>query len=110
MRSLHHLLGLEQDLDHVCYTLRRSVDKQNSAAVGAVHVTCSDESERESIEAFQRAFVEPLLPALKLWSKCPFRTSNLGGRYEWGAIRIAEQHFATARSRGVEDVRWAKMR
>ena len=83
MDSLHRLVGHEQDFDHVCHTLRHCVDRLNPAVVGALHVTCSDESERECIEAFQKAFVEPRLPSLKLWSKCAFRTSNLGGRYEW---------------------------
>jgi hypothetical protein len=60
-----------------------------------MHVTCSDESERETAESFQHWFCDNLLPELKCWSRAPFRQANLGGRYEFGAMAIAEQHFAT---------------
>lgn len=56
-------------------------------------MTCSDETEREIVESFQHWFAEPLLPELKYWSRSVFRSANLGGRYEWGAIRIADEHY-----------------
>lgn len=64
-----------------------------------MHVTCADECEREAVDSFQHWFCEPLLPELKFWSRAPFRQANLGGRYEWGAVSIAEHHFATPQTR-----------
>ena len=61
-----------------------------------MRVTCSDEAEQENVEAFQRQFVRYLLPSLKFSSKSPFRVANLGGRYQWGSVRIAEDHYALA--------------
>jgi hypothetical protein len=65
--------------------------------VGAVHVTCADESERECTQAFDRGFTD-LLPDLKFGQQSHFRIANLGARYEWGVVRIAEEHFAIAAS------------
>jgi len=94
MERLIRLLGNEAGLDEVSLALRYHVEEERPAAVGALLVTCADESERESSEAFQMTFVEHLLPAIKFWNRAPFRCSNLGGRYEWGSLPIAEQHFA----------------
>ena len=99
MESIRQLIGTEQDLEQVARQLRYFVEGVRTPVVGALHVTCSDESEHECIEAFQRDFVQVLLPDLKLWSRSAFRSSNLGGRYEWGAVRLAEQHYATPESR-----------
>jgi hypothetical protein len=99
MDAIRELIGREQDLEHVTRQLRFFVEELRAPVVGALHVTCSDESEHECIETFQRGFVDTLLPQLKLWSQSPFRSSNLGGRYEWGAVRVAEQHYATPESR-----------
>jgi len=95
MQRLRDLIGHEQPLDTVSRTLRDVARRQKSAAVGAVHVTCSDECERECCESFQESFVNELLPEMKLWLRAPFRTANLGGQYEWGATAIAEHHYAT---------------
>ena len=99
MISLQQLLGKEHELDFVSRSLRDYAQRQNAPVVGAVQVTCSDECEREAAESFQHWFAEQLLPELKFASKSPFRTANLGGRYEWGAIRVAEEHFATPDTR-----------
>ena len=64
--------------------------------VGALQLTCSDEAEHEVASVFQRDFVRALLPALHFDDKAPFRTANLGARYEWGSAGIAEHHFALA--------------
>ena len=66
-----------------------------------MRVGCADEAEAECVDALQRHFARYLLPDLKFASKSVFRIANLGGRYEWGAVRIAESHFALAR--GAED-------
>jgi hypothetical protein len=95
MQRLRDLIGHEHSLDTVSHTLRDVARRQKAAAVGAVHVTCSDECERECCESFQECFVNELLPEMKLWLRAPFRTANLGGQYEWGATAIAEHHYAT---------------
>jgi len=96
MDRLQKLVGAERSVKGVCETLHFVAASQNPPVTGAVLVTCADETEREAAEAFQAGFVQYLLPALKFAQRAPFRVSNLAGRYEWGAVRIAEQHFATA--------------
>jgi hypothetical protein len=98
MCELRDLIGQETSLDAVSIALREYVEGVDAAEVGAHHVTCSDESEIECVEAFQREFVKPLLPDLGPEKKSAFTTSNLGARYEWGSAPIAEQHFATRQS------------
>ena len=95
MERLRQLVGHEKTLKEVTQTLYFSADSLGSAAVGAMHITCADESERECADAFQHGFVRYMLPPLKPGSASTFRLANLGGRYEWGAVRIAEPHFAT---------------
>lgn len=99
MNRLYELLGKEHHLDFVNRALRDFARDQRAAEIGAMHVTCSDECERETVESFQHWFADPLLPELKFSSKAPFRSANLGGRYEWGSMRIAEHHFATPPTR-----------
>ena len=95
MDRLRQLVGHEKSLKEVTQTLYFSADSLGSAAAGAMHITCADESERECADAFQHGFVRYMLPPLKVDSASTFRLANLGGRYEWGAVRIAEAHFAT---------------
>jgi hypothetical protein len=95
------ILGRERSSDEVARLLRSYVQAEKAPVVGAMRVSCSDEAEQESIEAFQRQFVRYLLPSLKFSSRSPFRVANLGGRYEWGSVRIAEDHYALAE--GAED-------
>jgi len=97
---LGELLGRERDLNDVARVLRDHVRALRPDVVGAHQVTCSDEAERECVEAFQRNFVRFQLPSLKFFEKAAFRTANLGGRYEWGSIRVAEDHYERARTRG----------
>ncbi|MBN2445241.1 MAG: hypothetical protein JXO22_00820 [Phycisphaerae bacterium] len=99
MRSLIEQLGVEQDLDNVNRALCREVLALNAPTVGALHITCADESEWECIDSFQKCFVQRLLPELKFGVKTPFRLANLGARYERGAIAVAEHHYATPESR-----------
>lgn len=94
---LYDLLGVEKELNEAARILRHYAQSEKPPVIGAMHITCSDEAERECVEAFQRNFVRYLLPSLKFSSKAAFRTSNLGGRYEWGSVRIAEDHFALAK-------------
>ncbi|MBU0640123.1 MAG: hypothetical protein KKB50_14755 [Planctomycetes bacterium] len=99
MREIRDLIGSERELDDVSRALKHEVDSLRPPVVGALHVVCSDESEQECMEAFQRWFVQDMLPSLKLGSRAPFRSTNLGARYEWGSIRVAEEHFATPETR-----------
>ncbi|HOO16455.1 MAG TPA: hypothetical protein PK920_06600 [Phycisphaerae bacterium] len=97
--QLKAMLGREHGLDDVNLALRDYISRLSPPAVGALHVTCADESEFECVESFQRWIVEPLLPNLHFTEKAPFRLANLGGRYEFGAVPVAEAHFATPESR-----------
>ena len=94
LESLYKLLGSEVQLDDTMRALSFAVRALRPPMVGALQVTCSDESEKECCDAFQRRFVQQFLPSLKFGGHFPFRTANLGGRYEWGSIRIAENHLA----------------
>jgi len=94
------LIGVESDLSEVLGTVRQVVQQSRARVVGACQVACSDEAEWECTTAFQRWFAERLLPALKPGCHAPFRSINLGGRYEWGAVGAAEAHFASPESRG----------
>ena len=99
MTELHDLVGQERLLPEVVRTIYGWARAQNAAEVGALHVTCADESERECVEALQRGFIDHLLPGLKFARRSAFQLSNLGGRYEWGAALLAEDHFLSERSR-----------
>ena len=96
--ALKQFVGVEHSVANICHALHLWAAELHAPAVGAVHVTCSDESENECVNAFQRGFVQYLLPPLKFAQTSAFRIANLGGRYEWGAVRTAEQHYATAES------------
>ena len=109
MTELYDLVGRERPLPDVTKTLHDWAQTQHAAEVGALHVTCSDESERECVEALQHGFTDPLLPALKFARRSAFQLSNLGGRYEWGAAPLAENHFLSERSRGGHTVLVAKI-
>jgi hypothetical protein len=99
MKRLTRLLGAEQGIAEIDHALRSAVEDEKPPVVGGMHVTCADESELECAEGFQKHFVEPLFPELKDRERAPFRLMNLGGRYEWGAVRIAENHYALPETR-----------
>ncbi|GMW00783.1 MAG: hypothetical protein AMXMBFR84_19200 [Candidatus Hydrogenedentota bacterium] len=92
---IRNLIGSERAIDAVARELKYAVQELRARAVGAHLVTCSDESEQEVSKVFQQWFAQDLLPPLRYTDKALFRTANLGGRYEWGGVRLAEQHFAT---------------
>lgn len=95
MERLHKLIGHEHDVDEVARTLYALAGDAQAPAVGAMHVTCADESELECAEAFRHGFAEHLLPRLKFGERSVFRIANLGGRYERGAVHLAEDHYST---------------
>jgi hypothetical protein len=94
MDELRNLIGRESDLDSVNGALREAVRRMNATVVGAHVINCSDESQLECGQSFQREFVDQLLPDLKEEVKTAFETRNLGARYEWGSIHVAEHHYA----------------
>ena len=99
MEDLYRLLGQEMDCEELSRALYFAASSVGSPVIGAMHVTCADEAEWECTEAFHKHFSQYLLPPLKFSDRCHFRLANLGGRYEWGAVRIAEEHFATEASK-----------
>jgi len=98
MQRLRELVGHERSLRQISQALHFAARERGSAGIGAMHVTCADESENECVERFQQGFVQYLLPPLKFARAAAFRLANLGGRYEWGAVRLAEAHFAAAQT------------
>ena len=92
----YEILGVEKPQAEVARLLRHLVQEEKPPVVGALHLTCADEAEKECVDAFQRDFDRYLLPTLKLSERSPFRLANLGARYEWGAAPIAEEHFSLA--------------
>lgn len=99
MKRLQALVGGEHDLSETARVLRAAVRALSPTAVGGFQVTCADECEHECSAAFERGFALELLPRLKFGDRVPFRIANPGARYEWGAVRIAEDHFASAEAR-----------
>ncbi len=98
MAGLSVLIGKESDLAAVTAVLRQVAQDSRAAVVGAHYVCCSDETEREAAEAFERGFVGPLLPMLKFGHRGAFHTANLGARYETGSLHIAEEHYTAGGS------------
>jgi len=96
MDQLKDIVGTERSLEGVCQAIHHSAVARHPQIVGAMHITCADESEHECVSTFERCFVKYMLPSLKFAQQSAFRIANLGGRYDWGAVRIAEQHYADA--------------
>jgi hypothetical protein len=93
VEHLYPVVGRERALRELSQLLYFDVRTHADVLVGALHVTCADEAEAECAEAFQQGFVQYLLPPLKFARRSAMRVSNLGGRYEWGSIGIADMHF-----------------
>ncbi len=86
--------GVEHEIDGASRKLKHTVQQFGFEFCGAHLITCSDETEAEAADAFQQWFARDLLPVLRLSDRAPFRTANLGARYEWSGVAIAENHFA----------------
>jgi hypothetical protein len=98
MLSLHAYFGHERTLHENTQALHFAVNGLSPGVVGAMQITCADETEVECVRAFRRGFAQFVLPSLKSGVQAPFTLANLGGRYEWGAAGVAEGHFATGPS------------
>jgi hypothetical protein len=99
MERLRELVGAERTVRGVSQVIHLVTAALHAPAVGAMLITCADESETECADAFHRGFVRYVVPPLKFGERAAFRIANLGGRYEWGAVRLAEAHYATPESR-----------
>ena len=95
---LRPLFGVEHGVGEVARALHAFARSTGARRTGAMLVTCADATEQECAEAFRQGFADHLLPSLKFRQRSVFRLANLGARYEWGAVAIAEQHFATERA------------
>ena len=100
MDQLIATIGHEQALTDVCRELKFWAHSSGTSQVGAVYLSCSDESAQESAELFQRSFAQEMLPRLKHGLRAPFRLASPGARYEFGAVQVAEANFACADSSG----------
>ncbi|MCA8958954.1 MAG: hypothetical protein KDC38_00515 [Planctomycetes bacterium] len=94
------LIGVETPLDQVGFALKFAVRQLRPPAVGVQHITCSDETERECVETLQRCLVHDVSPRLKFGNHSALRTANLAGRYEWGSLPVAENHYAITQPSG----------
>ncbi len=89
------LLGRERLTTEISRELYQAAFNLQAPVVGAVHIHCADEAEHESVNAFRQLFLHRLLPKLKTGQRGALHLANLGARYEWGAMQIADEHFST---------------
>jgi hypothetical protein len=99
MEQLRGMVGTETAMGGVARALHMYAADLYAPVTGAMLLTCADESEQECVDAFHNGFVRYLLPSLKFAQQSAFHIANLGGRYEWNAVRVAEDHYATAKDK-----------
>ncbi len=93
--ALERSLGVEVALDVFHGTLRRAAQGLHERAeCGTMLVTCSDEFMGEVRGAFARDVARPLTAQQMIGSRGTYAVANLGGRFEPGAIALADEHFA----------------
>lgn len=83
MTRLRDLIGIESDLGRVSGALRQFAQELGAPVVGAYHVTCSDEAEWESAQAFQHWFAREVLPELKPDGRAAATPPVPGGWQTW---------------------------
>ena len=91
--DLIDMVGRECVMNELSGKLYDVVRDMKPGVVGAMHLTCADETEYECAQAFRTQFTRRLLPQLKSGHQTAFRLSNLGARYEPGSIGLTEDHF-----------------
>jgi hypothetical protein len=96
MKKLVQMIGREIDVNGFAREIYAFTQRFGAPVVGALLVTCADESERECVDAFQQNFADYALPSLKFGERSVFRIANLGARYEDNAVHIAEEHYSAA--------------
>ena len=75
LQNISAIFGHEVGLDEVTRRLKADVRKYRPDVVGALHLTCSDEAEKECALAFQKNFSQQLLPRLKHSLGAAFRSA-----------------------------------
>lgn len=88
-------IGKERLTTEISRELYQAAFSFHAPAVGALHIHCADEAEYESVNAFRQLFIQRLLPKLKTGQRGALHLANLGARYEWGALHVADEHFST---------------
>lgn len=95
--DLDVFVGREAHMGDLGRALVRVVASVRPAHVASLHVTCSDGLERLCAKTFHDTVARDItVPADREWA--PLRTSNLGGRYEWGSGGVGFSHFVGAPS------------
>ena len=94
LRRLVATIGSETRPDAFARVIAALSQSLHAAVFGSIHLTCADELEYENTEAFRRGVASGLAPRFGCASPAPFRLSTLGGHYQWGALAIAEDHYA----------------
>ena len=103
MDRLRDLVGVERSVTGVSQALHLAVAERRPPTVGAMHITCADESENECVQAFLKGFVQYVVPPLKFGERSAVRIANLGGRYEWGHNPRTFGHSGAGGSLGFAD-------
>jgi hypothetical protein len=102
--ELERMTGCAVPLDAFHGCVRRATQVlRDATSHGVVLVTCSDEYQGEIRGAFERDVARPLMAAVTTGSRRTFAVSNLGGRVEPGALKLAEEHFSS-KSRGTKSL------
>jgi hypothetical protein len=96
LRELEELCGRQTPLDVYHGAVRRAAQCVGGVqGFGAMLATCSDEFQGEIRGAFERDVARPLMAPRTVGSRRTFAVSNLGGRVEPGALKLADEHFTT---------------
>jgi hypothetical protein len=94
MNELCRTIGREQPLDQFHRTLKRAAAEDHATeAFGCGLVTCADERQGQTRSSFDREVAAPLISDAANPRDRVFSISNLGGRYETGALRLLDEHF-----------------
>ncbi|HEY5665957.1 MAG TPA: hypothetical protein VIV64_04485 [Gammaproteobacteria bacterium] len=94
MKELCRTIGREQPLDQFHWILKQAaVEDPAIETFGCGLVTCADERQGQTRSSFDREVATPLIPDAANPRDHVFSISNLGGRYENGALRLLDEHF-----------------
>lgn len=93
---LDEVVGRELELGLLTTRLAEVVRAAAFPTVGMVHITCADEAQHRVVGKVQQLLVEPHVTPMASGERTAFRLQNLGGHHEFGALSIAEDHWAGA--------------
>lgn len=100
LQKLLESIGLEAQPRKHARLIASFVQALAPPVTGAVHLTCADELEFDIAEVFRKGVAAGLTPRFGSVATAPFRLSTLGGHYQWGAMAVAEDHYALQASAG----------